>query len=291
MLLRPESSMGMLVFVSVGYLICHFDLKYLTKRFFLPTLATFILFTVFAIDWSHTDEFVKKIEPEIEYKIMSRRLVDIGEMKTAADSVKYEVAVNGIWFDPKTITPTFLRSILLPGADWSFSHASDVFLHMLSFYLHDLFILCFVAALLFFCIFTRGYRKYISRIIFIMIFTFVYLFFADYNGFLVAERHFFNFQLIGLLIIVTYISDAPRLLVPLGNPGFTCGFVRQIPSLIRARSFSSCPGFRDFCTQKVVCHVWHRRFSWIAVCGGGDCRRIRAVGISRLRLGGIGHDR
>ena len=140
MLIRPESSICMLLLVGVGYLIHQFEPVVVAKRMSLCVAATFILFGIFTIDWYNTDIFVRKIEPEIEYKMMAKRVVDIGQMRNRADSAKYEAALIGMWFDFKTMTPEFMRSLILPGSDVSLEHIKEVWIHIAGFYRHYVFL-------------------------------------------------------------------------------------------------------------------------------------------------------
>jgi len=207
MLIRPESSLGMLLLVSTGYLIYRFDIKHVAKRFLLPFVASAALFSYFTMDWLHTDIYAKKVEPEIEYKIMDRRIVDLSSMKTAEDSVKYQAVMVGMWFDLKTITPDFIRSLLLPGINLSAAHAASVFFHSLSYYKHYVFIACLVIALIFLSFFQTNSLRGIFRIVLFQISTFLIIYLVDFNGRLITERHFLNIQLISLLITSFYFFN------------------------------------------------------------------------------------
>lgn len=241
-LIRPESGLGMLLLVSIGYLIYNFDVIHLAKRIFLPVLFTVSLFSFFAYDWAHTDIYMKKVEPEIEYKIMDRRIVPLSEMKTASDSVKYEAAMTGMWFDVHTMTPDYLRSLLLPGINLSAEHAGKVFLHTLSFYGHYIFVPCLVLALLIVCLFTPGYRKVIFKIILFQIATFLVIYAVDFNGRLVGERHFLNLQLVALLVSTYYLfgnmaaSDLPRLSKPLLAMAMLVITAGTVPTLLNYKT-------------------------------------------------------
>ena len=208
MCIRPESSIGMLLIVSAGYLIHSFNLKHLFKRFLFPSIATVALFTAFAIDWSYTDVYVKKVEPEIEYKIGDNRMVDISEMKSVEDSIKYEAAKAGMWFDMTTMTPEFLRSTLLPGINLSQDHLSKVFFHVISIYQNYPFIIFSAAAYIFICFLKPRYKKQGFKIMFFQAFTFFVIYALDYNGHLINGRHFLNIELISLLVISFYFFNS-----------------------------------------------------------------------------------
>ena len=200
MLIRPESSIGMLLLVSIGYLIYCFDLKHWVTRLFFPMAATGILFTAFAIDWAHTTLYVKQVEPEIEYKIMDRRVVPLATMKTAKDSIKYEVAMQGMWFDTAVLSPKFLRSLLLPGMNLSPAHACSIFFHLVSLYKYYLFIPFLLGGFLLLGLFGQVERSVFLKIIVFQLAVFGLIYALDFNGSLVAGRHFLILQLIALLI-------------------------------------------------------------------------------------------
>lgn len=251
---RPESGLGMVLLVSIGYMVYNFNALQLAKRIFLPVLLTVSMFSYFAYDWAHTDMYVKKVEPEIEYKIMDRRIIPLSEMKTAVDSVKYEAAMVGMWFDIHTMNPDYLRSLLLPGINLSPEHAGKVFFHALSFYGHYVFIPCVVLALLILCLFTPGYRKVIFKIILFQIATFLVIYGVDFNGRLVGERHFLNLQLVALLISAYYVfgamaaSDLQRLGKPLLVIALLLIAAGTLPTLLNYKASN------DFMAADIECY-------------------------------------
>ena len=210
MLLRPESSIGMLLIVGAGYFIYTLNVKQLLQRIWIPVLATAVFFTVFAIDWAYTDIYVRKVEPEIEYKMMAKRVVDIGQMKTAQDSIKYRASLKGMWFDVKEMTPSFMRSIILPGSDMNIAHMKDVLVHVEGFYDYYLFVYAVIISLLIMgLLFLSDYKVRVTRIFIFQLCTGAIIFVLDYNGFLVSYRHFISLQFISLFIMCFYFFDAP----------------------------------------------------------------------------------
>ena len=207
MLHRPESSLGMILLVSTGFLIARFDIQHLAKRIFIPVAATVILFTVITSNWQHTKIFMEKIEPEIEYKMMDKQMVDFSTMKTAEDSIKYELAPWGMWFDPYVMTPEFLRSILSPGMDLTFKHASKVFFHVISLYRYYLFAPYSIVVIIIYSFFQIAYRRRSFKILLFQTATFAIIYALDYNGILVTGRHFLSLQLISLLLILFYFFN------------------------------------------------------------------------------------
>lgn len=204
---RPESSIGMLALAGIGALIYSFEFKRWFIRFLFPALTTITLFSAVAYDWNHTDTYVKKIEPEIEYKMMDKRVVALDHMKTKIDTVKYEAAIIGMWFDTKKMNPTYLRSLQLSGMNLSVSHSLDVLTHVCSLYQFYALIPCIVLILITACLFTFGGKRPTFQVVFFQFSTFVLLFALDYNGKLVAGRHFLNIQIVGLLFTLFYVFD------------------------------------------------------------------------------------
>lgn len=208
LLLRPESSMGTLLLIMAGFLIYSFDLKDMIKRLWIPALSVTVFLSVFTIDLMYTDIYVRKIEPEIEYKIMANQMVGIDQMKTAKDSVKYRAAKIGMWFDTKEMSPEFLRSILLPYADLSYSHSREIYFHVLSFYTYYIFIDFVLVALIITCLLICPDRKtLIPKILIFSLFTFLVIYALDYNGFLVCNRHFLNLQFTSLFVLGFFLFN------------------------------------------------------------------------------------
>jgi hypothetical protein len=204
---RPESSVGMILLVGTGFMLWHFRLLHLIKRFFLPAVVTVILFGVIIINLQHTQVFMEKIEPEIEYKMMDKRVVPLSDMHTATDSIKYTLATLGMWFDPHTLTPEYLRSLQLPGANLSVEHATKILQHTLKHYQRCSFTLAFNLCLILLCFFVPGGGVKLLRLVVFQAATFAIVYALDYNGRLVSGRHFLNLQLISLLISAFYFFE------------------------------------------------------------------------------------
>lgn len=206
MLLRSESGIGMLLLTSIAYFIYSHNIKTYLHRFAGPLLFMGIFLTIFYTDLQTTSLFSRKIEPEIEYKMMANRVVPISEMKTAKDSVKYEAARAGMWFDTKEVSPEFMRSLLLPGAELSVTHAFEVLAHVLSLYKHYPFVIFALAALFIISIWRHTANQWLLlQISALTLCTFAIIYMLDYNGLLVEGRHFLNLQLISLLVLCFYV--------------------------------------------------------------------------------------
>jgi hypothetical protein len=128
------------------------------------------------------------------------------------------------------ITIEYLRSLLLRGMDLRPEKALAVLVHTLSFYKYYLFIPVFFASIILYCL-LLGNWALVIRIVLFGIFNLGLLYASDYNGFLLAERHFLNIQLVSLLVILLYFfnsSDFSKLLgnaryVAMGGIAFTLG--------------------------------------------------------------------
>lgn len=227
MLVRPESALGMLLLVGGGYLIYRFRIFHAIKRFWMPVLATVIMLSAILYDIAHSDLFVKKMEPEIEYSFMDKRVVDLSEMKTRQDSVKYRVAVAGQWFDPEVVTPDYMRTLIKPGPNLSKEHREAVFWHLMQPYGQNFPLIVTQVLLALLCLFRPGRRWVFVQILCLVGFTFLLLYALDYNGFLVSGRHFLGIQLISLLMAFRYYFDEevtwPHLTIQL--PAYLAGLL------------------------------------------------------------------
>jgi hypothetical protein len=203
-LIRPESGPGTLMLVIPGYLIYRFDLLHL-KRIFIPLAITFLMSVAFFVDWSTTHQFLRKVEPEVEYKLMDKRVVGLSKMTNALDSIKYQAAVAGLSLDTRVLTPDYFRSIQLPGANLSKAHALQRLYDILAFYNYYLFVPVCAVALLLLALMQPGGKKKFVQLLFFQVFTFVILYWANYTGRLVCERHFLNLQLITFVICLFYL--------------------------------------------------------------------------------------
>ncbi len=203
MLYRPEGSLGMFLLVSSGFLIYRFAPKQLFKRLLIPLLSLITMLGIVSANWTTTDIYMEKIEPEIEYKMMDKRIVPLSNMKTAKDSIKYEIGIKGIWLDPEVLTPDFLRSIQLNGINTSMEHIYQVFNHVLDLYCYYPFVTLLLIALLLYGN-IKGNKRFAQLLLFNAA-VFVLLFASDYNGLLITHRHFLNIQLVALLIALSYV--------------------------------------------------------------------------------------
>jgi hypothetical protein len=207
---RPESGPGMLILVSGGFLLWRFSIKQLMQRVWLPAGITALLLAVVVLNWQHTQVFMEKIEPEIEYKIMDKRMVPLSNMHTAADSAKYQAARLGMWLEPDTLSPAYLRSLLLPGMDVSPQHALRAATHLGQLYAFYAFIpvaFLVLAAVSFAYGFSPSQR---ARLVLFVLFSVALVYALNYNGNLVEGRHFLNLHLVALLILCHYVFGSKK---------------------------------------------------------------------------------
>lgn len=206
MLLRPESGMGTLAIALPGYIILFGGPVYLATRTWLPVLAMSVFLLIFTLDLHYTDIYSRRVEPEIEYKMMARRVQPAAMMHTAADSARRNAALVGMWFDMRVMTPEYMRSIILPGSDLTPAHRRAVALHlwdMLRFYM----LVTYVWMILLLSLAMRPAVRAsgILRFCMFSLYCFGVLYALDYNGFLVAHRHFMSLVLIGTLLLTAFV--------------------------------------------------------------------------------------
>lgn len=208
LLLRSESAMGTLLLVSMGLFIYSRSIGQVVQRLWLPGAMVAAFITVFVIDLKTTQVYVKRVEPEIEYKMMARRVVPLSALKTAQDSVKHDAAVVGMWFDTEQMSPEYLRSLILPGIDLSRTHAMKVLQHLGQHYSYYIFMPVAVILMLLLSLWWPEQRALrTGRIALFAAGTFTLLYALDYNGFLVEHRHFLNLNLAALMVMCIYFFD------------------------------------------------------------------------------------
>lgn len=118
-LTRPESAM-LILLIFIGYELSRLDwhalkesLIRLFKRFVFPVLISLVVVGSFSYQFSHSDEFYKQIEPNLEYELMVRdNIVDLDMMTNHIDSLRYELVYHGVWGDSETNDYNFLASLV-----------------------------------------------------------------------------------------------------------------------------------------------------------------------------------
>jgi hypothetical protein len=112
MLHRPESGLGLFFFIGIGMLF-FFGIQswVLINRWKYPFISLLILLGIFYLDWQKTTYFERKIEPDIEYALTTQRVLDISEMMTYEDSLKFQMTRYGIFIDDEFVSLDYLKRI------------------------------------------------------------------------------------------------------------------------------------------------------------------------------------
>jgi len=203
MLIRPESGVGMLIFVSAAFLIYKWDIRSLLNNFRYVYLFAISVILTIALVWSASDDFLIEIEPEIEYKFLQGYVKDIDSQKNFKDSVKYMAAVNGIIFDPDVLTPQYLRSIQeMPSTGESVLKVKNGINAVANLYHYYNYIVFTMLLFLFLSLVKRKYALFF-RLLAIDGFLFLLMFGLSINSGL-SNRHIQPFFLMLLLINLTY---------------------------------------------------------------------------------------
>jgi hypothetical protein len=129
-------------------------------------------------------------------------------MKSEVDSVKYQVAIRGMWFDFRTLNPEYLRSLLLQEPDLSCKHLKEILLHILSMYRFFLEIGAIHSFFLFMILLYGRDKRMMVKITIFQLGVLLIIIGLDFNGFLVDHRHFLNIQLIALLISTLFFCKS-----------------------------------------------------------------------------------
>ena len=249
MLMRPEGALGMLLLVGGAKLIYSFDVLFLMRRFWLPSLGFLVMLGAIVYDWHTTDDFVKKLEPEVEYNYMERRTLGLADMTTAQDSVKHQLATRGMWFDPKELSPEYLRSLIKPESNFSTERLFEVAQHISQLYLKYIAFPVLMLVLVLILVLLHK-RKSAFRLVLFILFSFLLLYAVDYKGLLLSGRHFLGFQLTTLLIALFYFfSEQAKF----------DGVVKRLVAVM------SVPVFAAF-TYTLYWYKRENREVWLATC-------------------------
>lgn len=111
MLFRPESGLGMLLYVGAAYLIFNLDVKGFLEntKWIIAFIVGYMCYSWYLINY--VDNFLYNIEPEIEYNFIQDYVKKLPSNTSQQDSIKYMVATNGFIFDPDVLTADYLREI------------------------------------------------------------------------------------------------------------------------------------------------------------------------------------
>lgn len=209
MLIRPESSIGMLMVAGAAHLIDRRDLLLSIRRFLPPALPVIILLCVFYIHRAHTDRFEIKMEPDTEYAFSTGRVVPLSSMTDGPDSLRYEMALAGMLIDTSFVSIDFLRGIQ---TDASMPKTEDLLFsagNIISLYLYYpaygvAFLLMFLLAMAY-----PHSRPVAYKIALLHAFVFVLMVGLDF-GVTLADRHFSGIQQVTLALqLLIFMRSAP----------------------------------------------------------------------------------
>jgi hypothetical protein len=114
MLHKPESGLGMFLFSLIGTIFyVGFKPYFYLKQWIIPFFGLSLMLGAFLYDWNKTDLFERKIEPNVEYALSTGRVVDLSSMRSKDDSLKYNMAMVGMFIDTDFTNVGFLRALIL----------------------------------------------------------------------------------------------------------------------------------------------------------------------------------
>lgn len=205
MLTRPESGMGMILIVGLGFLIYNFQPIFFIKKMIAPVLSIIILIAIFYVHRHFTDRFEIKIEPDIEYALSTNRILPLENMKNAEDSLKYEMALSGMFIDTSFTSPSFLKTLVVNQFDFKNANINNSIKNIVFLYqYYNLFLVVIIIILV-----TLALQKDMTsliKVLFFSSFIFLLLIYLD-NNIAVAERHFVSIQIIASIISLLYLFN------------------------------------------------------------------------------------
>jgi hypothetical protein len=114
-LTRSESSVAACLQVACFAIFYLYDLKRFALLFIFPFIFLLTVLAYIGYDIRTSTEFYKQIEPDIEAQYTDRdNVVPLAMMKTRRDSAQWQAARDIIWSDPRVLSPSYLRSLVLP---------------------------------------------------------------------------------------------------------------------------------------------------------------------------------
>jgi hypothetical protein len=202
MLTRPESGMGMVLVVGLGYLIHKFEPLKLIKKTFLPVLSILVLIATFYVHRHFTDRFEIKIEPDIEYAFSTDRVLPIDSMKTAEDSLKHEMGLSGMFIDTAFVSASFLKGLVVNQFEIRYHQifkSTEDIIFLYGYY--NLFFIVFILMLILVAL--HNDYKGLLKLLAFFVFMFLLLIYLDYN-IRVEDRHFASMQIIAFIVYLIY---------------------------------------------------------------------------------------
>jgi len=148
---KPESGLGMLLFTSIGlFVLSPSRILLVWWRYRLTIIMFMAMVLAFVYDWNNTNLFERKIEPNIEYALSTGRVKSIAEMHTHEDSLRYKMAMSGMFIDEDFVGIDFLNGLINynQSVDWLRLSKSirQVYSLILDSYIYFIYILFFILA-------------------------------------------------------------------------------------------------------------------------------------------------
>jgi len=114
-LTRSESATAAFMQIAFFGLFYMQNVKRFAMVFLFPFLFLLSLLSAIAFDIKSTKEFYKQIEPDIEAQYTDRQnTLPLSAMTTYRDTVMWQTAKDIMWADPKILSPSYLRSLIMP---------------------------------------------------------------------------------------------------------------------------------------------------------------------------------
>lgn len=198
-LARPESGIGALIIISVGYLLYSFNIPKLLKKISIPLITLIVFVLTFTIHRNYTKRFEIKLEPDIEYVMSTNNIVPISEMQNQTDSIRYKMASKGMFIDTSFVNIDFLRSISLGSSSFNVQKFKVSLENVYNLYLHYLIIPVSILILLLLFLFSKKEFGLLLRILIFNTFLYLLLCYLDYHV-NISSRHFTGIQVISIFV-------------------------------------------------------------------------------------------
>jgi hypothetical protein len=195
---RPESGIGLFVLIMAALVLIRFHIIFNGwKRFILPVIFMVLLYGSFTVDWLNTDLYERKLEPNIEYALTTKRLLPIDSMTNAQDSLRYKMATQGFFIDEEFVSIDFLRRITSVEMEFDPVKFKMSFLNLLNWYMYFTYFPFLIIILAILAIISRAKFIFWIKFISVNLLFFVFMSYISY-GTNIAPRH-----VSGLLILNT----------------------------------------------------------------------------------------
>lgn len=202
---RSEAGMAAIFVVSAVYFFYSESIIETVKKLWIPytVLAIFLLVVSSLIKYS--DDFLFQVEPNLEYEMMMKKnIVDISAMKSSTDSLRYEMATNGMWIDNDIVSVEFMNSLIYKSTLFTkegFKNASNKLYKMLGSYSSFIGILFFLCFFNYYLLPQKSQKKYLLILLIILSLPIYYLAYRNLLGY----RHFHPYVLLSCFAVTLYL--------------------------------------------------------------------------------------